>query len=281
MTDWNKWIGKAQLQSDMLTPALLARFCATLDSAEDGEAAAQGIHWCLCTPQSATAELGEDGHPRKGSFLPPIPLPRRMWAASKVEFHAPLRAGDMIARRSAVAGIVQKSGVSGSLIFVDIDHETHANGALAVSERQTLVYREAATAPAPAATGDAETAFTLSEWDWHRRIIPSESLLFRYSALTFNSHRIHYDQPYAKGVEYYRGLVVHGPLTATLMLDLAARNIGSNQIRQFRFRGQSPTFAGEALNLVGRVKEDAIWLAALGDDGRIIMSAEASTAPPA
>ena len=272
MADWSDWIGKAQEQADTLTPALLARFRATIDSDDVGETAPQGIHWCLCLPGAATAELGEDGHPRKGVWLPPIPLPRRMWASSKVIFHAAISAGDTITRRSTVASITEKSGGSGSLVFVDVDHETLANGRPVVSERQTLIYREASTAaPTPR---PADNFQDMSAWHWHKRVIPSETLLFRYSALTFNSHRIHYDAPYAIEAEHYRGLVVHGPLTATLLLDLAGQAVGKNQLKQFSFRGQSPAFAGEALDLVGTLNDGAIKLAALGGDGRIIMSAE-------
>jgi len=274
MADWHDWIGKAQEQADTLTPALLARFRATIDSEDTGDIAPQGIHWCLCLPDAATAELGEDGHPRKGGWLPPIPLPRRMWASSKLVFHGAICAGDAVTRRSTVANITEKSGGSGWLVFVDIDHETFADGRPVVSERQTLVYREASTAaPTPRPADDVQD---LLEWQWHRRVTPSEALLFRYSALTFNSHRIHYDAPYALGAEHYRGLVVHGPLTATLLLNLAGQRLGVNRLKQFSFRGQSPAFAGEPLDLVGTVNGDVIKLAALGGDGRIIMSAEAS-----
>jgi 3-methylfumaryl-CoA hydratase len=274
MVDWNNWIGRTQEQTDLLTPALLARFRATIDSNENGNVAAQGIHWCLCLPDTATSELGDDGHPRKGGFLPPIPLPRRMWASSKVTFHAPISAGDGIIRRSTIANISEKTGNSGLLIFVDIDHDTLANGKTAVTERQTLVYREATSAaPTPR---PADIAPDLSGWDWHNSLTPSETQLFRYSALTFNSHRIHYDRPYAVEKEHYRGLVVHGPLSATLLLNLAGRSLGTNKLKQFSFRGQSPAFAGEPLYLVGKANGHEITLAALGGDGRVVMSAEAS-----
>ncbi len=274
MADWNDWIGRTQEQADILTPALLARFRATIDSEHIGDIAPQGIHWCLCLPDTATAELGEDGHPRKGGWLPPIPLPRRMWASSKVTFNAAIRAGDDITRHSTIASIVEKKGSSGSLVFVDINHEILANGQPTVSERQTLVYREvsmAAPTPRP-----ANVVQDMSEWQWHNSLTPSESLLFRYSALTFNCHRIHYDHPYAVEAEHYRGLVVQGPLTATLLLDLAGRALGANKLKQFSFRGQSPAFAGEPLHLVGKVNSSAVTLAALGDDGRVVITAEAS-----
>ncbi len=278
MADWSAWIGRTQVQDDVLTPGLLARFRATLDSAATGDVAAQGVHWCLCLPDAPTAGLGADGHPLRNdspeSFLPPVPLPRRMWASSKVEFIAPISSGASIARQSRVAAITEKSGSTGTLVFVDIDHETQADGALSIRERQTVVYREATTAaPTPR---PADAAPDLSSWQWHRPMLPAEPLLFRYSALTFNSHRIHYDLPYAVEEERYRGLVVHGPLMATLLLDLAARELGDNRLSRFAFRGQSPAFAGEPLHLVGKADGDEIRLAVLGGDGRVVMSAEAS-----
>ncbi len=266
------WIGRAQVQTDILTPSLLARFRATLDTTDTGDVAPQGIHWCLCTPDTATAGLDIDGHPKRGGFLPPIPLPRRMWASSKVVFYAPIVAGAAVERRSTITGIEEKTGGSGALVFVEVDHETSSDGTLAVRERQTLVYREASTA-APAPVGKGTPA--LEGFQWHRSLTPAEALLFRYSALTFNSHRIHYDRPYATGEEGYRGLVVHGPLTATLLLDLAARDLGPNRLASFAFRGQSPALAGEVLHLVGKVDSAHVTLAALGSDGREIMTASA------
>jgi 3-methylfumaryl-CoA hydratase len=276
MGKWDNWIGRQLHQSDSLTPAMLTRFRAVLDSEAAGDIAAQAVHWCLCTPEAATADLGEDGHPRRrnsaDSFLPPIPLPRRMWASSKVEFHAPISVGAAIARTSTVASITEKSGGSGPLVFVEITHATKADNVLAVSETQTVVYREASTA-APALLGEGEA--DLSGWQWHREILPCETLLFRYSALTFNTHRIHYDAPYAVNEERYRGLVVHGPLTATLLLDLAQRELGANMLKSFAFRGQAPAFVGEALHLVGKQEGSEVTLAALGSDGRMVMSANA------
>lgn len=275
MADWNDWVGRTQEQTDLLTPSLLARFRATIDSGDSGDIAPQAIHWCLCLPDTPTNDLGKDGHPRKGGWLPPIPLPRRMWASSKVIFHAPIRTGDTIMRRSTIADISEKTGSSGSLIFVDIDHDTFANDNPVVSERQTLVYREASTATTAPIPRPADVVQDMSEWQWHKSLIPSEPLLFRYSALTFNSHRIHYDVPYAIESEHYRGLVVHGPLTGTLLLDLAARALGTNRLKQFSFRGQAPAFVGEPLHLAGKAEDSAITLAAFGGDGRVVMSANA------
>jgi 3-methylfumaryl-CoA hydratase len=274
MGQWDAWIGREQVQSDVLTPGLLQRFRATIDSDVTGDIAPQGIHWCLCLPDAATAELGDDGHPKRGGFMPPIPLPRRMWAASDVTFHARLAAGADVVRKSTITEINEKRGSSGPLVFVTLDHESWADSALAISERQSVVYRDAPTVAAPTSpTGDIAD---LSCWAIHRSITPSEPLLFRYSALTFNSHRIHYDQPYATGLEGYRGLVVHGPLIATLLLDLAAREFGSNMLKNFSMRAQSAAFSGEPLHLVSKNEGQKITLAAIGNDGRTVMTAETS-----
>lgn len=281
MSDWDRWIGRSFEQQDLLTPAALARFRATIDSAETGETAAQAIHWCLCLPDAPTAVLGADGHPLRvdaeDSFMPPIALPRRMWAASDIHFLAPIRAGASIIRRSTIAAIREKTGSSGELVFVEIDHDTLADGVTTVRERQTIVFREAAAAaaPPPPAPVPAAEVPDLSDWTWQRTIVPTEAMLFRYSALTFNSHRIHYDRPYATEAEGYRGLVVHGPLTATLLLDLAQRELGTNALTAFTMRAQAPAFAGEPLYLVGRPAEGGWALAAIGPDGRTIMAATA------
>jgi 3-methylfumaryl-CoA hydratase len=273
MSQWDAWIGRTQEQSDVLTAALLQRFRATINSREMSEVAPQGIHWCLCLPETATDELGPDGHPKRGDFMPPIPLPRRMWASSNVRFLIPLTSGMAISRRSTISNIAEKQGASGPLVFVTIDHETWAGGVLAVSERQSVVYRDAPTAAAP--TVPNEGTVNISVWPVYRSIIPSAPLLFRYSALTFNSHRIHYDQPYATSVEGYSGLVVHGPLIASMLLDLVAHEFGQNALTQFSMRAVSPAFTGEPLHLVGSVDGRIVSLAALANDGRTIMSAEA------
>ena len=279
MADWTAWIGRRIAQQDVLTPSALARFRATIDSDEIGDVAAQAIHWCLCLPDAPTATLGPDGHPLRAdnpdSFMPPIPLPRRMWAASDVRFHAPIAAGAVIARTSTLAAIKEKSGATGQLVFAEVEHETRADGVLAVSERQTIVFRAPAPVAAPAPAPVSTDAPDLSAWTWRRDLAPSEAMLFRYSALTFNSHRIHYDLPYAREGEGYRGLVVHGPLTATLLLDLAQRELGANALAAFTMRAQAPAFVGEPMHLVGRAKDGGWVMAAIGSDGRTIMAAEA------
>ncbi len=281
MGQWDAWIERQMEQQDWLTPATLARFRATIDSAEIGDTGPQAIHWCLCLPDAPTASLAPDGHPQRGEeaagILPPIPLPRRMWAASKVAFLNPIQAGEPIRRMSRLVAVTHKAGQSGPLVFVDIDHDTHAGERLAVRERQTLVYREAAPTQATETAAPPADAIAppLDDWDWYRSITPSSALLMRYSALTFNSHRIHYDAPYAVGEEGYRTLVVHGPLIATLLLDLAARALGGNALRHFAMRAQAPAFVDEPLHLVGKNSDGAVQLMALGSDGRTVMTADA------
>ncbi|MCZ8326339.1 MAG: MaoC family dehydratase N-terminal domain-containing protein [Sphingomonadaceae bacterium] len=282
MSDFAAWIGREEHRADRADPGLFARWCATLDrAAPAGGTVPQGFHWCLCTPDAPTAALGGDGHPRRDdspdSFLPPVPLPRRMWASSKVEFLTPLTVGEAVTRTSRVASITEKSGGSGRLVFVEVAHETFGEQGLAVREVQSLVYREPAapgTPPAPPPLGEGR--FDPAGWDQHRVLEPGAPLLFRFSALTFNSHRIHYDAPYAVGEEGYRGLVVHGPLTATLLLDLAQRALGDNALRSFAFRGLSPAVADEPLHLVMRGAGDDIELGAFAADGRQVMSASAA-----
>lgn len=267
------WIGRSEKRADLLTDGLLARFHATLDTSDAGDRLApQGIHWCLCLPDAPTAELGEDGHPKRGGFLPPVDLPRRMWASSSVEFLAPLSAGATVERTSIVAAMTEKHGGTGRLVFVEVDHEVRADGMPAVRERQTIVYREAATGAKPA----APVVPAPETWQWERVVTPSETLLFRYSALTFNAHRIHYDRPYATGLEGYAGLVVHGPLTATLLLDLCARNLGANTLRTLAFRGLAPAIAGRPLRLCGRRDGTQVELRAFDADESAVMSASAT-----
>jgi 3-methylfumaryl-CoA hydratase len=194
-----------------------------------------------------------------------------MWAASEVEFLAPLTRSAEITRVSTIRNITEKSGATGPLAFIEIDHVTRSNGEVVISERQTIVYRAAAAMPlSPPPVGAPD----LSAWPWQRSITPLPTLLFRFSALTFNAHRIHYDLPYATAEECYPGLVVHGPLMATLLLDLCARSLGPDALRIFNFRVVSPAFAGQPLHLVGR-PGDTIELRALGADGRTVVSATA------
>lgn len=282
MSTWQDWVGREERHNDRVDEGLVTRWLATLDRASPKDGLVpQALHWCLCPPTASTAQLGLDGHPLRDdsptSFLPPVPLPRRMWASSKVEFKSVLRTGDRVTRRSRITSVTEKQGGSGRLVFVDVEHETFVMESLAVHEVQSIVYRDAAPAGAPAAPPPPSGGrFDPAGWDAHRSLTPSEPLLFRYSALTFNSHRIHYDAPYACGEEGYRGLVVHGPLIATLLLDLAQRHFGDNALTRFAFRGVSPAIAREDLHLALRGAGEAIELSAFASDGRQVMSASAT-----
>lgn len=281
MTDFSAWIGRETRAEDRLDEALAARWLATFDlSSPRARIMPQGIHLALCTPEAPSASLGEDGHPQRDtspqSFLPPFPMPRRMWASSKMQFVSPIAIGAVIERRSKVTAVSEKEGGSGRLAFVDVEHTTTATGTVAVIETQTLVYRDAAAPDAPLSPPPpGEGRFDPAGWEAHRTITPDARLLFRYSALTFNTHRIHYDAPYAQAVERYRGLVVHGPLTASLLLQLAASELGENALRSFAFRGLSPAIADEPLHLVMKKGESGYDLAAFAGDGRQVTQASA------
>ena len=284
MLDWQEWVGREMRARDALGPRLAAQWCATFDrDAPPDTAMPQGIHLCLCTPDARTGDLAPDGHPVRDddmtSFLPPVPLPRRMWASSAMRFHAPVTIGAAIERTSRVASVTPKSGSRGEMVFVEVDHETRAGDVLAVSERQSIVYLEGLAPDAPLSpSATDEGGFDPAGWDVHREVIPDERLLFRYSALTFNTHRIHYDAPYAQRVERYRGLVVHGPLSTSLLLQLAGAHFGENRLASFTFRGVSPAICGEPLHLVLRGTGEDIEMGAFAADGRQVVKASATLA---
>jgi 3-methylfumaryl-CoA hydratase len=216
------WIGHTETLEDSATLAPLRALTATLDR-DDAPAAGDMVppcwHWLYFLPVTRQSEIGPDGHARRGGFLPPVPLPRRMWAGSQIEFFAPLRAGQAIERLSRIEDVKLKDGRTGPLVFVKVRHEIRADGALAIVDEHSIVYRDlpAEGEPAPSYARAPDDA------QWQRRIVADDVLLFRYSALTFNGHRIHYDRRYVTEVEGYPGLVVHGPLIATLLLDLLRR----------------------------------------------------------
>lgn len=280
--DWSDWVGREARAADRLDESLAARWLATLDRAAPQDAQMpQGIHFCLCTPQAPTAMLGEDGHPARSddpaSLFPPIDLPRRMWAGSEIAFERPLALGDRIDRLSRVVSIEQKEGRSGRLAFLRLEHAILANGEPAIREQQTLVYREAAAPDAPLVPPEVgDSRFDPTAWDRVETIAPTEALLFRFSALTFNTHRIHYDAPYAQEVERYRGPVVHGPLIATLLLELAAELVGENRLGSFGFSARSPAIVDDKLHLALRRTGETLELAALNDAGIVLTQAQAT-----
>lgn len=268
-SDFQSYVGRTEMRQDGISEATLARFAATL-AIDAPQEVPQGLHWCLCQPDATTDQLGDDGHPAGREFLPSGFLPRRMWAASDVEFVAPLTIGAAIERRSAIDSITPKEGKSGALLFIDVVHEWHVDRALAIRERQTIVYREPATSVQAL---PASVALDLSGWTLSRSLTPTPPLLFRYSAITFDSHRIHYDLPYTREEEFYPGLVVHGPLMATLLLDLCRRAFGPDALAHFAFQAVSPAFVDQPMHLLGRERDGALELRAMGVDGRTVLSA--------
>jgi 3-methylfumaryl-CoA hydratase len=232
-------------------------------------------HWLYFLPLARQSEIGPDGHPRRGGFLPPVPLPRRMWAGSQFEFRTPLRLGDALQRDSTIVDVSGKTGRSGELVFVKVRHELRCNGAgePALVEFHDIVYRAVQRpddVPPPAQRAPEGAA-------WQRELLPDEVLLFRYSALTFNGHRIHYDRPYATQAEGYPGLVVHGPLIATLLLDLLRRQMPHAELAAFRFKAQRPTFDGRPMRVSGTPLADGktVHLWAQDHEGWLTMDATA------
>ena len=237
LAQFRDWIGRTDVREDVVTAAPLVALSALLDREDppprEGDAAPPLAHWLYFLPNYRQSEAGPDGHALKGAFLPPAPLPRRMWAGSRIEFLRPLRVGARIERVSRIADVVPKEGRSGPLLFVTVRHEIRADGSAAIVDQHDIVFRgetALANAPKPAPAHAA----------WKREILPDPVLLFRYSAVTFNSHRIHYDHPYVTKVEGYPGLVVHGPLIATLLVDLLRRNRPEVELRSYAFRALRP-----------------------------------------
>jgi len=231
-----------------------------IETPQEGDPLPPLCHWLYFLPLDPLSEAGSDGHARTGEFLPDTGLPRRMWAGGRLTFHRPLKIGEQATRVSRIESVEEKEGRSGRLVFVSVLHEISGAEGLAISEEQDVVYREAPKIAA-AATRTEEAP---GDPDWSRTVSPDPVLLFRYSALTFNSHRIHYDHPYVTGVEGYPGLIVHGPLLATLMTDLACRENPGRVLKHFSFRGMAPVFAGEAFDVAGKSEgENAaeLWVA--------------------
>lgn len=249
------WIGRTETAHDVVTLRLARELHATLDyggvEPSPGDPAPLAVHWCLAPPAAPTAELGPDGHPTRGGFLPPVPLPRRMWAGSRLRINDRLRVGDEVERRSRIADVSVKEGRSGLLCFVAVDHEISTARGLAISERHDIVYRELGPRTAPPAADVTPLGAVPADAEWHRDRVAGPVTLFRYSALTFNGHRIHYDRTYVREEEFYPGLIVHGPLQASLLLDLAAETRG-REPTAFEFRGLSPLFDFMAFRLCAR-----------------------------
>jgi 3-methylfumaryl-CoA hydratase len=244
MSAYAKWIGREQQSHDRLTPAMLDRLAATLDHAAPPWPAGHApplAHWLCFLPSAPQSEIGADGHPRRGGFLPPVDLPRRMWAGGLLHFHAPLPVDAPITRRSVIEAIDEKTGTSGRLVFVTIRHEVSTLGQRVVSERQDIVYCGAAPPPSPLPPAAPPGVATV---DVTRCIVPDPVQLFRFSALTFNAHRIHYDRAYASSIEGYGGLIVQGPL-----MDLWLTHTPGGRPAQFNFRAQRPLLDTHSFDL--------------------------------
>ena len=276
------WSGKSETLIDDITAAPVRGLSATLD--RDDAAPVPGTalpplwHWLYFLPQHRQSEIGPDGHPRRGGFLPPVPMPRRMWAGGRLQWMQanPLSVGDAARRISRIESVTHKVGRTGDLLFVQVAHEVHNASGLALVEAQDIVYRAAVQA------GDPVSAPVAAEQGaaWQREVTPDDVLLFRYSALTFNGHRIHYDRKYAAEVEGYPGLIVHGPLIATLLVDLLRRHLPGAFIKSFNFKAVQPTFDLHPFRLNGRPSADgkAVQLWAEDHEGWLTMQATAELA---
>ena len=276
------WIGRSETLHDTLHATPVQALRATLDhpaaTVQAGDVLPPLWHWLYFLPLHRHSEIGADGHAQRGGFLPPVPLPRRMWAGSQLDFRSPLRLGAAVTRTSTIEDVSLKTGRSGSLVFVKLRHALHSDGKPepALVEHHDIVYRDAQQPgdkpppPQPAPTGAA----------WQRDWLPDDVLLFRYSALTFNGHRIHYDRRYVTEVEGYPGLIVHGPLIATLLLDLLHRQLPDAVVSAFRFKALRPSFDGRPLRVNGQPQADGrtVRLWAQDHEGWLTMDATATLA---
>jgi 3-methylfumaryl-CoA hydratase len=265
------WIGRRESADERIDEGRVAALAATFDRDPPGQVLPPGWHWAFFNPAAKARDLSRDGHPKRGGFLPPVDLPRRMWAGGRLEFKAPLPVGAAATRVSTIAKVEEKTGRSGRLAFVTVAHEISAAGRVCVIEEHDIVYREdpvpgAAVPVPPAAPPDAA---------WQRAFRADAVLLFRYSALTFNGHRIHYDRSYATDVEGYAGLIVHGPLLATLLMDLAAERAG-RPLARFAFRAQGPVVDTAPFVLCGAPEREGAKLWVRRSDGAQAMAAEAA-----
>ncbi len=271
------WIGTTETAEERIAAFPSNALAATLDRGDapyvEGSALPPLWHWMHFLAAAPQAHIGPDGHPSRGGFLPPVPLPRRMWAGSRLRFKGPILIGDIARKVSTVKDVTYKSGRSGDLVFVTVQHEYFSGYTCLLEEEHDIVYR---AAPAPAdETPQPPAAPETSAFG--RVVIPDPVLLFRYSALTFNGHRIHYDQPYAAGVEGYPGLIVHGPLIATLLIDLLRREMPDAAVAVFRFRTLSPLFDTADFSIHGQPEGDGVVrLWARRADGGLAMDATAT-----
>ncbi len=274
------WIGRTETLRDVVGETPVAALAATLDDGNPvpshGEPLPPLWHWLYFLPRPRRSEIGPDGHAARGGFLPPVPLPRRMWAGGRLEWHDAIRVGDAIERVSRVEDVTTKSGRSGDLVFVRVRHTVSTARGVALIEEHDIVYRDV---PPPGSKPPMPSIARTDE-SWVLRIEPDDVLLFRYSALTFNAHRIHYDRRYVTEVEGYPGLIVHGPLIATLLVELLRRHRPDATLAHFEFRAVSPLFDIASFDVCGRPADDGatidLWARRL--DGGLAMTATATLA---
>ncbi len=270
-----QWIGRTQEATDTVTAQLVKGLRATLfqeiGEPRTGDAAPFTVHWCLAQPVFPMSMLGPDGHPTRGGFLPPVPLPRRMWAGGEIEFLDPLRVGDESTRTSRIADVTVKTGSTGQLCFVSVEHTVTSPRGVAIRERQDIVYRDMGSAQAAAKAPPPPPVAQ------HRETHVSDPvLLFRYSALTFNGHRIHYDRDYVTKVEGYPGLIFHGPLQAAFIVEMAAKLRGGRPPKKFTYRGVQPLFEGSEFSVNANDNGDAMELWTANDAGQTTMKGTAA-----
>lgn len=270
-----RWVGRQEHAVAHIAAEGVAALSATLDRADpapdDGDALPPLWHWMYFNVIARHSELGLDGHAQRGGFLPPVDLPRRMWAGGRITFHAPIRIGVEAERTSEIGSVTGKEGKSGALVFVTVRHEIEQNDIPCLTEEHDIVYR---AAPQPGARLPAGRAAP-PDARWSRKVHANSVMLFRYSALTFNGHRIHYDHPYATQIEGYPGLIVHGPLMATLLVDLVRRERPNERIRAFEFRALAPVFDTHPFTVNGNPQDGgaALWIA--DHTGQMCMEATA------
>ncbi|WP_028913547.1 FAS1-like dehydratase domain-containing protein [Pseudorhodobacter ferrugineus] len=264
------WVGRSETVTDQITPFQPNALAATLNR-DDQFATGSDLlplwHWLHFLKIFRLDEAGYDGHPALGGFLPPVPLPRRMWAGSRLKFLAPLKVGEVVTKTSTVTRVDHKAGRSGDLVFVTVRHVYDER----IEEEHDIVYRDVAAPDAPVAVPVAAPDVC----DFSRDVVPDPVLLFRYSALTFNGHRIHYDQPFCTGTEGYPGLVVHGPLLATLLLDGLRRHLPDAVVTEFEFRAMAPVFDTDRFAVQGAAVEGGYRLWIRRGDGALAMDAKA------
>lgn len=269
-----RWVGRVETVGDLLDPQWARLMQQTLDrpaTLQAGDALPPLWHWIYFLTSARISELGRDGHAAKGGLLPPVALPRRMWAGGRLRWNSPLVLGERATKTTTVTGVEMKAGRSGPLCFVRLQHDIAVDGSLRMTEEQDLVFREDpkpddVPRAAPRPPGAAE---------WARTVVTSTVQLFRYSALTFNGHRIHYDRTYVTEVEGYPGLIVHGPLIATLLADLAVATAGGG-LHSFSFRAEAPLFDTSPFDIKGRSIDQGAELWAETPDGALAMAAEAT-----